>query len=189
MRLLIIDRKYCFSFDYWCCSDGIQNGWGIETFGKISFDFTNFKFIDAISLVLFPMVAYQSKFEILSNTFLKVLRMERQLLIINVITLIISVILTIISVFFLHNLTMTVFTIIIVMAIRSTIAELYLKSNLDIKFSIEMLIETVMVVAFISLAWYLPVFKALIGYTIILILYLIIKKKDILRSVRVIKKI
>ncbi|MHC9533096.1 lipopolysaccharide biosynthesis protein [Dellaglioa sp. L3N] len=230
---------------------GIQNGWGIETFGKISLtlQISNLLmvFIGAISLVLFPklrrverdkmneiypilrdtlmpaifigilvyfpisyliplwlpkynsaliymsvlfpMVAYQAKFEILSNTFLKVLRMERQLLFINVITLLISVILTIVSVFTLHNLTMTVFTIIIVMAIRSTIAELYLKSKLKIKFSVEMLIETVMIIAFIALAWYLSVFGAFIGYIVILIVYLIIKKKDILQAVRAMKKI
>lgn len=229
----------------------IQNGWGIETFGKISLtlQISNLLmvFIGAISLVLFPklrrvkrdkmneiypilrdtlmpaifigilvyfpisyliplwlpkyssalvymsilfpMVAYQSKFEILSNTFLKVLRMERQLLFINVITLLISIMLTIVSVFALHNLTMTVFTIIIVMAIRSTIAELYLKSKLEIKFSVEMLIETGMVIAFITLAWYLPVFEAFIGYIAILIVYLIIKKNDILRAVCAIKKI
>lgn len=230
---------------------GIQNGWGIETFGKISLtlQISNLLmvFIGAISLVLFPrlrrierdkmneiypvlrdmlmpgifigilvyfpvsyliplwlpkyasalvymsvlfpMVAYQSKFEILSNTFLKVLRMERQLLFINVITLAISVLLTIISVTVLHNLTMTVFTIIITMAIRSTMAELYLKSKLEIKFSAEMMIETVMVIAFIALSWYLPVLEAFVGYFIVLIVYLMIKKNDITQSIRAIKKI
>lgn len=228
---------------------GIQHGWGVTTFGKVSLTLSVSNllmvFINAISLivfpklkridhskgntvysdirdllmpivfigmliyfpmsyfipmwlpkydsaliymsVLFPMIAYQSKFEILSNTFMKVLRMERQLLFINVITLVISVVLTMISVFVLHNLTATVFVIIIVMAIRSTISELYVKNKLHVKFSSEMLLETVMVVFFILLSWYLSTFEAMIGYMVILALYLLIKKNDIIRAVKSVK--
>ncbi|WP_042250389.1 MATE family efflux transporter [Leuconostoc mesenteroides] len=139
--------------------------------------------------VLFPMIAYQSKFEILSNTFMKVLRMERQLLFINVVTLIISVILTIISVFLLHNLTLTVFVIIVVMAIRSTISELYVKKKLSVKFSFEIMLETVMVVLFILMTWYLSTVAALIGYFILLTCYLLIKRGDILVAISNLKKL
>ena len=228
---------------------GIQHGWGVETFGKVSLtvSISNLLlvFIDAISFiifpklkridpdkvngfysvirdilmpliffgmliyfpmsyfiplwlpkydsaliymsVLFPMVAYQSKFEILSNTFMKVLRMERQLLLVNIATLIISILLTVISIYVLHNLTATVFVIIIVMAIRSTISELYVKNKLHVKFSSEMLLETVMVVFFILLSWYLSTFEAMIGYMVILALYLLIKKNDIIRAVKSVK--
>lgn len=139
--------------------------------------------------VLFPMIAYQSKFEILSNTFMKVLRMERQLLFVNAITLILSFILTVVSVFLLHNLTLTVFVIIIVMAIRSTISELYVKKKLNIKFSFEIFLETAMVVLFILMTWYLPIFLALTGYILILLGYLLIKKNDIFNAVRSVKKL
>lgn len=228
---------------------GIQHGWGVEIFGKVSLTLSISNllmvFINAISLiifprlkridpdkvngfysvirdilmpliffgmliyfpmsyfiplwlpkydsaliymsVLFPMVAYQSKFEILSNTFMKVLRMERQLLLVNIATLIISILLTVISIYVLHNLTATVFVIIIVMAIRSTISELYVKNKLHVKFSSEMLLETVMVVFFILLSWYLSTFEAMIGYMVILALYLLIKKNDIIRAVKSVK--
>lgn len=230
---------------------GIQNGWGIETFGKISLtlQISNLLmiFIGAISLVLFPklrrvgrdkmndvytmlrdllmpaifvgilvyfpisyfiplwlpkyssaliymsvlfpMIAYQSKFEILSNTFFKVLRMEKQLLFINLLTLIVSIVLTIISVNIFHNLTLTVFTIIIVMAIRSTVSDFYLKSKLKIKFSLEILIESSMVIAFITLSWYLTTIEAFFGYTCILIIYLIVKKNDIKHSFLAMKQL
>ncbi|MBS0941492.1 hypothetical protein JK161_01340 [Leuconostoc mesenteroides] len=230
---------------------GIQRGWGVSTFGKVSLTLSISNllmiFINAISLVifpklkrinpnkinelysvvrdllmpvvfigmiiyfpisylmplwlpkydsaliymsvLFPMIAYQSKFEILSNTFMKVLRMERQLLFVNAITLILSFILTVISVFLLHNLTLTVFVIIIVMAIRSTISELYVKKKLNIKFSFEIFLETAMVVLFILMTWYLPIFLALTGYILILLGYLLIKKNDIFNAVRSVKKL
>lgn len=230
---------------------GIQRGWGVSTFGKVSLTLSISNllmiFINAISLVifpklkrihpnkinelysvvrdllmpvvfigmiiyfpisylmplwlpkydsaliymsvLFPMIAYQSKFEILSNTFMKVLRMERQLLFVNAITLILSFILTVVSVFLLHNLTLTVFVIIIVMAIRSTISELYVKKKLNIKFSFEIFLETAMVVLFILMTWYLPIFLALTGYILILLGYLLIKKNDIFNAVRSVKKL
>lgn len=139
--------------------------------------------------VLFPMIAYQSKFEILSNTFMKVLRMERQLLFVNIDTLIISIVLTVISVFTLHNLTATVFVIIIVMAIRSTISELYVKKKLHVKFSSEMLLETMMVVLFIVLSWYLPTIEAAIGYLVLLTFYLSLKRHDIFVAINSIKLI
>lgn len=134
--------------------------------------------------VLFPMTVYQSKFEVLSNTFMKVLRMEHQLLIINIITLIISILLTAFSVFVLHNLTATVFVIITVMAIRSTMSEIYIKSRLSLKFSSEMILETIMVVTFILLSWYLPTIGAMISYLAILIVYLIIKKQDVFVAIK-----
>lgn len=230
---------------------GIQRGWGIEAFGKVSLTLSISNllmvFINAISLVifpklkrvddnkvkklypvirdllipsvfvsmlvyfpigyfipmwlpkyesalvymsvLFPMVAYQAKFEILSNTFMKVLRMEKKLLILNVLTLIISVVLTAFSVFLLHNLTVTVFVIIIVMAIRSTLSELYVKNKLGVKFSSEMILETVMIMLFILLSGYLPIIESMIGYSLALTLYLLIKKRDIFTAIKSVRKL
>lgn len=230
---------------------GIQRGWGIEAFGKVSLTLSISNllmvFINAISLiifpnlkrvddnkvkklypvirdllipsvfvsmlvyfpigyfipmwlpkyesalvymsVLFPMIAYQAKFEILSNTFMKVLRMEKKLLILNVLTLIISVVLTAFSVFLLHDLTVTVFVIIIVMAIRSTLSELYVKNKLGVKFSSEMILETVMILLFILLLWYLPIIESMIGYSLALTRYLLIKKRDIFTAIKSVRKL
>ena len=230
---------------------GIQQGWGVTTFGKVSLTLSISNllmvFINAISLiifpklkridpnkvnglysvirdilmplifigmliyfpisyfipmwlpkydsaliymsVLFPMIAYQSKFEILSNTFMKMLRMERQLMFINITTLVISVVLTAISVFLLHNLTATVFVIIIVMAIRSTISELYVKNKLHVKFSSEILLETAIVALFILFSWHLPTIEAMIGYLVLLTFYLLLKGHDIFVAVKNIKLI
>lgn len=139
--------------------------------------------------VLFPMIAYQAKFEILSNTFMKVLRMEHQLLVINLLTLAISAFLTIISVFWLHNLSVTVFVIIIVMAIRSTISEIYINNKLDLEFSSEMILETLIIAVFIALSWYLTTIEAIIGYILILTTYLVIKNQDITRAIKQLKSL
>lgn len=230
---------------------GIQKGWDVETFGKISLTLSISNllmvFIGAISLVLFPvlrrinkdmtkyaynairdllmpavfismflyfpinyiipswlpayreslkylailfpMIVYQAKFEILSNTFFKVLRMERQLLTVNILTLVFSLIFTTISVYVLHNLNMTMCVIVIVMAIRSTIAELYMRSSLNISFSYEIIIESILILLFIFITLYLPMIFSFPTYLFAVLIYLKIKKNDIFDVIRNIKTI
>ncbi|PAV32781.1 hypothetical protein CI791_05810 [Leuconostoc lactis] len=229
---------------------GIQNGWGVSTFGKISLTLSISNllmiFINSISLVLFPkfrrikrekltglyvtirdllmpitfvgillyfpisyfipiwlpkyqsaliymsllfpMIIYQSKFEILSSTFLKVFRMEKQLLLINLMTLIFSIVMTLFTVFYLRSITMTVFSIILVLAIRSIFAELYVKRKLELQPTFDLLIESTMVSLFMIFTWYFARFEAFCLYSILLFIYLFFKKKRILLAIRITKK-
>lgn len=139
--------------------------------------------------ILFPMVAYQAKFEILSSTFLQVMRMERQLLTINVCTLLFSILSTILTVFVIHNLDLAVFSIIIVMALRSIVAEYYVKKKINLNNSFEFILESTIVLIFILLTWYLNNLQALIFYMIVLLGYLLFKRKDILLAVKSVKKL
>ncbi|COJ58636.1 lipopolysaccharide biosynthesis protein [Enterococcus sp.] len=139
--------------------------------------------------VLFPMVAYQAKFEILSNTFMKVIRMEKQLLILNVFAMVISTVLTGVCVLMLHNLTLTVFSIVIVMAIRSTIAEWYIRNKLNVRLFSEICLEMIIIASFVLLSWYLNNIQSAIGYILILIIYIRIKHSDISKSIKLIKEI
>lgn len=139
--------------------------------------------------ILFPMVAYTAKFEALSNTFLKVLRMERQLMFINIVTLILSVILTLISVGFLHSLTFTVLVIIIVMTVRSVISEWYINQKLRVSFFSEILMESMIVGMFMLSTWYLSTEDAFIVYFISLVIYLFIKYTGIKGAIKYVKHI
>lgn len=139
--------------------------------------------------ILFPMVAYQAKFEALSNTFLKVLRMERQLMFINIVTLILSLVLTLISVEFLHNLTLTVLVIIIVMSVRSLISEWYLNQKLQISFFFEILVECMVVGVFMLSTWFLSTRNALLIYFIALVIYIFVKYTGIKSAVKYVRHI
>ena len=139
--------------------------------------------------ILFPMVAYQAKFEALSNTFLKVLRMERQLMFINIITLVLSFILTLISVGILHNLTLTILVIIIAMLMRSAISEWYVNQKLRISFFSEILMESMVVGMFMLSTWYLSTEDAFIVYFIVLAIYMFIKYTNIKDAIKYVKYI
>lgn len=139
--------------------------------------------------ILFPMVAYQAKFEVLSNTFLKVLRMERQLMFINVATLLLSLILTLISVGILHSLSLTILVIITVMGVRSIASEWYIHRKLNTSFSYEILIETIMVVIFITSTWLFSYIVSIMIYGIALVFYLSIKFTSIKAAIKYVSHI
>ncbi|MGK4144891.1 hypothetical protein AB0X56_06435 [Weissella paramesenteroides] len=134
--------------------------------------------------ILFPMVVYQAKFELLSNTFLKVLRMEKQLMFINIFTVAISILLTGITAFVLHNLSLTVLVIVIVMAIRGIISDFYLGSKLRIKFLGSLVLDVSMVVIFTSSNWFFPLPVSILLYSITYVVYLLIEMSNIKNAIK-----
>lgn len=109
--------------------------------------------------ILFPLGLYQGKFEVLSNTFYKVWRMESLLLLINIISLIISVIFTLIFTLLFKNLNLLILSIIFTLAIRSFLSDIILYDKKSINIFSSFFKETVMVFIFILtnnfLQWYL----------------------------------
>ena len=87
--------------------------------------------------MLLPICIFDGKNQMINNTYFKVLREEKKLLKINIITLIISVMLSIISVYVLENIYFVIMTMLISVAFRSVYGELYLYKKLGINSSIK----------------------------------------------------
>lgn len=108
--------------------------------------------------ILFPLGLYQGKFEVLSNTFYKVWRMESLLLLINIISLIISMVFTLIFTLLFKNLNLLILSIIFTLAIRSFLSDIILYDKKSINIFSSFFKETVMVFIFILtnnfLQWY-----------------------------------
>ena len=121
---------------------------------------------------LFPICIYEGKISLLYLTYLKALRKEKEILYINVITVLISIILTFISTYVLKNLFLSVFSITILMLIRSTLNELYLGMVLNIKnIWVNVIFELILSSAFIISTTSL---QSNITAAIYLVLYLLI---------------
>lgn len=131
--------------------------------------------------ILFPVAAYQAEFEMLHNTFFKVLRMEKQLMIINIFSLALSLVLTVLSVKILHNLLTTVLVIIIVMAARSIIADHYMHSKGS---TIDVIIESVIMLVFMLSTWFFTPMVSITIYVIVVICYLFINFNNIKSDIR-----
>lgn len=137
--------------------------------------------------ILFPICLFESKMALLISTYLKALRKEKELLRINIFCLGFSLILTFISVYVLHLLDLTVFCIIIIIAFRNILAELYMNKILKLKNIRSIIFELIIVFAFISSNYLLTTYTALIIYTVVFLISLLFVKKDIIRSYKTIK--
>ena len=140
-------------------------------------------------ILLLPMCVFESKTQMLINTYLKTLRKEKMMLVINVITVVISLIITFINVFILNNLHMSIISITLLIAFRSIFAELYLAKKLDIKVSRDVILEITMTMIFIMVAWNLNYYLALIIYLGSYIIYVLMERNEILSTVKDIKLI
>lgn len=130
--------------------------------------------------LLFPMCLYESKMLLLINTYLKTLRKEKWMLIINLITVAMSLLLTCLSVFVFNSLHLTILCIIFLLAFRCIIAEIYLARFLDIEVKKDIILEIIITIIFIIISWYLSVISAVCTYLVVYMIYLMIKKNDII---------
>lgn len=131
--------------------------------------------------LLFPMCIYESKMVLLINTYLKTLRKEKAMLLINLLTLTLSAIFMYISVIIMNNLNLTILSLTILLALRSIIAELYLSKLLNISIKRYTLIELFMSASFLIISWYLGLLNGVILYSLIYIIYLLTNKNNFRR--------
>lgn len=133
---------------------------------------------------LFPIFINEGKMSILINTYLKTLRKEKVMLIINLITFFISVIVTIFSTFVLRNLSLSILSITILLTFRSTFAELVLAKYLKLNIYKNVITEITLISLFIILSWNLNNYNFIFLYIIIYIIYLALNRKSILKSIK-----
>lgn len=137
--------------------------------------------------ILFPMLVYEGKMSLLVNTYLKTLRKEKIMLNLNILSLTISGVLTFISTIVLKSLNLTVFSIIIVLIVRSILGEFYLGIILNINLYKDIVLEFIITIIFIITAWFIDSWITLVIYGIIYFFYLFIKRKDHLKTREILK--
>ena len=124
--------------------------------------------------ILFPIVIYEGRMSLLINTYLKSLRMEKTILIVNVGTLFISVLLSLFTIYIIGNLTLSVILILFFLALRCNTAEYFLCKKMKVKLRFEPFFETVLTIIFIlSNLVFNNSFVSLFVYSICLFSYLI----------------
>lgn len=139
--------------------------------------------------ILFPLCIYEGKLSLLVETYLKTMRMEKVLLLSNIITLVFSCILTLIFVYTLKNLTLTVLAILLIFAFRTFFGEFLLSRKLKIRFVLDGLLECALVSAFVATSWFLNGVVGMIVYCSIYFLYVLLYKKELLGLISLVKTI
>lgn len=129
--------------------------------------------------IVFPIVIFESKVSLLTNTYLKALRKETSILKVNILTMLLSIGITILSTQYLHNIEVTMISIVCLLGCRSLISEYVLTRVLDIDIFKDVFLETGLVVVFIISNLKLSFVMSFCVYLFSILVYLYIKRHDI----------
>lgn len=129
--------------------------------------------------LLFPMCVFESKMNMLIGTYMKTLRKEKWLLLVNVAAVSMSVVVTLITTYYLHNLDLAVGSIVFLLAFRCVFAELLLSSVLDVSVKKDIALELALTAIFIGASWFAGGITGLTIYAVAYLIYLLIKRKDV----------
>lgn len=129
--------------------------------------------------LLFPMCVFESKMSMLIETYMKTLRKEKWLLLVNVTTVSLSVIITLITTYWLHNLDLAVASIVFLLAFRCVFAELLLSTVLDVNVKTDIILELALTIIFIGASWFVGGIAGLAIYAVAYLIYLFIKRNDV----------
>ena len=147
------------------------------------------KYADSLMYMslVFPMCVFEGKMALLNNTYLKTLRKEKLMLKINLISLALSIMFTFITTTLLKNLNLAISTIVILLALRCALAEMFLAKILKIFLYKDIVMELAMTLIFILTGWFINSWFGVSLYAIAYIIYLTIKRKDITSTVNNVK--
>lgn len=138
--------------------------------------------------ILLPICVYESKMSLLINTYMKTLRKEKQLLFINIVSVGMSIFSTFITCSLLKSLDMAILSIVLLFAIRCTVAEIILKKYIRIDIFKDIVGEVLLTVAFIISSWTIGGWIGVMVYAICYLIYIIIRHRIIKDSFGIVKK-
>lgn len=137
--------------------------------------------------LVFPMFIYEGKMALLINTYLKALRKEKIMLSINLISLVLSLFVTVITTKMLGNLDLAIGSIVALLAFRSVLSEVFISKILKISMHKDIILELALTLIFILSGWFINSWHMVLVYGMGYIFYIIIKKKDLIRTMSSIK--
>ncbi len=129
--------------------------------------------------LLFPMCLFEGKMSMLINTYLKALRRENWMMVINMASVALSLLLSGVVIAWLQNLELAVLSILILLVFRCVFAELVLSRVLEIRVGFNLILELIMTVAFVCFSWLLGGWFGCLCYLAAYGVYLLIKREDV----------
>jgi len=135
--------------------------------------------------LLLPLCLYESRTAMLTTTYLKAYREERNILKANAITVILSAAVAGLTVFFAENLTLAVLAISLLCMVKAYLSEFYVCRHLRFPLWRELLIESGMMALFMLSGWYGGYLAALCLYALGYALYLLIERRPVRESIKV----
>lgn len=120
--------------------------------------------------LLLPICTFNGKMNLLCTTYFKVFRKEKNLLMVNVFAMVLSLILSLLGAYIFDNIIIVAVFLVLSIGIRSYISELYIAKIMNSNIILDIIMETVIVIAFMFSTWRFSLLKSFI---IILFVYLV----------------
>lgn len=136
--------------------------------------------------LLLPICVFESKLQMLVNTYLKSLRQEVLMLKINFFSVVFALFMTYVTVVLLHNLKLAILSIVINFAFRLLLAEYFIEKLLSLKLRKDSIEELIVVSSFILINVHESTYGILI-YLVVYLIYALINKKHIKETVKKIR--
>ncbi|MFB6317646.1 lipopolysaccharide biosynthesis protein [Saccharicrinis sp. FJH54] len=138
---------------------------------------------------VFPICFFEGKMALLNNTFLKVLRKEKLLLHVNLWALAVSLILTLIFTLVYRSLDYLMASVVVVLGLRTFLAELWLSKYIKVNIVKESMIEFGLIFLFILTGSFFGSFISPIWFIIVIAFYIYRQKGPIKKSIEILKKL
>ena len=127
--------------------------------------------------ILFPLCIYETRNTVLTWTYLKTLRRERDIMKANLVMVAVSMMLTLFTVYLLQNLELAVLSIIALYAAKAVYTEVLLGKYMPLHNWTDHIKEGLLTVMFIFCNWVLSGWYAFFGYLGVCVLYFLAEKK------------
>ncbi|WP_180236020.1 oligosaccharide flippase family protein [Bacillus wiedmannii] len=139
--------------------------------------------------LIFPLVIFDGKMQMLISTNFKVIRKEGMLLKVNVISVIGSIILCGFSAYVVNSVNAVIVSMVIIVIFRSVIAEIYLSREINISITKNLIREILLVIIFMLSSWYIDGIISMLIYAGAYLVFLYSNRKDVRKVLKVIKKV
>ncbi|MBQ1255833.1 MAG: hypothetical protein IIX93_00965 [Clostridia bacterium] len=143
--------------------------------------------LDYLALLL-PLCLYESRTAMLTTTYLKAYREEKNILLSNVIAVALSIVVAGLTVFLAESLTLAVLAITLLCMVKAYLTEFFVCRHLSFPLWRELIIESILMTLFMLSGWYLGYLSAMCLYASGYILYLIAERKHINKGIDLIKQ-
>lgn len=135
-------------------------------------------------ILLMPICIYDGKMNLLCSTYFKVLRMERLLLRINLMSVFFSVILCTLAAFLINNVYAMTIAMVITIILRDIYSEFKLSRIMNVAILKNAIVVLTMTACFVGLTWFVAPRWSFAIYTSICLLYMLANRKRINRLIR-----
>lgn len=137
--------------------------------------------------ILFPISMFEARTSLLINTYLKALREEKAMLLINGFSVLLSLVTTVIVTVLFKNLTAAIMSIVGLQIVKCLIPDFYLQKKMDMKISFEVLWDALGAIVFILGNWFIGGVQGWVIYIVFVVCVGIIRRKEFLYHLNLVR--